>query len=181
MHWELLHLQLPFRPRLMKSTMLSPVLSVIAASSFIGLVQSSNNGQAITPQMGWDNWNAFGCDVSENLLQTQAKLIVDLGLKDLGYKYIVLDDCWSNGRNTSGNGSIIVNTEKFPRGMAAVANDIHDLGLKFGMYSDAGRYTCGQYEGSLDHEEVDAKTFASWGVDYLKVHDTQESEIEVFS
>lgn len=128
----------------------------------------SYNGLAVTPQMGWDNWNAFGCDVDEALLTTSARAIVDLGLRDIGYQYVILDDCWSAGRNTSGNGSIIVDTTKFPNGMAAVADDVHALGLKFGMYSDAGRYTCGSYEGSLGHEAVDAQTFAAWGVDYLK-------------
>ena len=144
------------------------MLLLIVATVFAKLTRASNNGQAITPQMGWDDWNSFGCNVSEEVLLSQAKLIVDLGFKDLGYQYILLDDCWSNGRNTSGNGSIIVDTQKFPRGMAAVANSIHDLGLKFGMYSDAGSYTCGLYEGSLGHEKVDAETFAAWGIDYLK-------------
>lgn len=95
-------------------------------------------------------------------------MIVDYGLKDLGYQYVILDDCWSNGRNASNNNSLIWDTKKFPRGMAAVADDMHSLGLLFGMYSDAGKYTCGGYAGSLGYEEVDANTFASWGVDYLK-------------
>ncbi|WPH02410.1 glycoside hydrolase family 27 protein [Acrodontium crateriforme] len=124
------------------------------------------NELAVTPQMGWDNWNAFGCDVSADLLQGTAERIVEIGLKDAGYHYAVLDDCWSDGRYS--NGSLKPNFEKFPNGMAAVADAMHDLGLGFGMYSDAGRYTCGQYEGSLGHEEIDAKTWASWGVDYLK-------------
>lgn len=118
--------------------------------------------------MGWDNWNAFACDVDAELIQSSAEAIVDLGLKDMGYEYVILDDCWSVGRNTSGNGSIIADLTKFPNGMAAVAEGVHDLGLKFGMYSSAGKYTCGQYEGSLGHEDVDAQTWANWGVDYLK-------------
>ncbi|KAI6716367.1 alpha-galactosidase [Diplocarpon mali] len=127
-----------------------------------------NNGLAVTPQMGWDNWNALGCDVSEDLLVETANLIVDYGLKDLGYHYIVLDDCWSTGRNASNNNSLVADAAKFPRGMAAVADDIHALGLGFGMYSSAGKYTCGRYAGSLGYEEVDAQTWAEWGVDYLK-------------
>ena len=115
-----------------------------------------------------DNWNAFGCDVSETLLTQTAQLIVDYGLKDLGYHYVILDDCWSTGRNASNNNSLIADSTKFPRGMAAVADDLHALGLGFGMYSDAGKYTCGGYAGSLGYETVDANTFASWGVDYLK-------------
>lgn len=104
--------------------------------------------------------------MSEELLQASAKLIVEYGLKDLGYEYVILDDCWSNGRD--GNGTLVPDYDKFPNGMAAVADDIHDLGLKFGMYSSAGVYTCGQYAGSLGYEDIDAQTWASWGVDYLK-------------
>jgi len=95
-------------------------------------------------------------------------LIVDYGLKDLGYHYVILDDCWSFGRNASNNNSLIADPKKFPNGMAAVADKLHALGLGFGMYSDAGKYTCGGYAGSLGYETVDANTFASWGVDYLK-------------
>jgi len=140
----------------------------VSAALFASRAEAVDNGLAITPQMGWDNWNALGCDVSEDLLTQTAQLIVDYGLKDLGYHYVILDDCWSVGRNASNNNCLIADPEKFPRGMAAVADDIHALGLGFGMYSDAGRYTCGKYAGSLGYEEVDAHTWASWGVDYLK-------------
>lgn len=118
--------------------------------------------------MGWDNWNAFGCSVSESLLLGTATLIQKYGLQDLGYHYVVLDDCWSVGRNASNNNSLIYDATKFPNGMASVADEIHALGLGFGMYSDAGKYTCGGYAGSLGYETVDANTFAEWGVDYLK-------------
>lgn len=138
----------------------------------------SYNGLAVTPQMGWNTWNAFACSVDVTLLETAARSIVELGLRDLGYEYVILDDCWSNGRDTAGNNSIIVDLEKFPNGMAAVADDIHSLGLKFGMYSDAGRWTCGSYEGSLGWEDVDAQTFANWGVDYLKVRFQDEVSCE---
>ncbi|ORY55287.1 glycoside hydrolase family 27 protein [Pseudomassariella vexata] len=147
---------------------MASVVGITAIALLAQHVQAVNNGLARTPQMGWDNWNSFGCDVSEDLLQGTARLIVDYGLKDLGYEYVVLDDCWSNGRDASANNSLIVDTEKFPRGMAAVADDIHELGLKFGMYSSAGVYTCGRFAGSLGYEEVDANSWAEWGVDYLK-------------
>ncbi|KAK0099641.1 hypothetical protein ONS96_008140 [Cadophora gregata f. sp. sojae] len=146
----------------------SLLLGVATTTLLAGCVGAVRNGLAITPQMGWDNWNALGCDVSEDLLVETANLIVDYGLKDLGYHYVVLDDCWSVGRNASNNNSLIADPEKFPRGMAAVADDIHQLGLGFGMYSSAGLYTCGGYAGSLGYEKVDAKTWAEWGVDYLK-------------
>lgn len=92
--------------------------------------------------------------------------MVDLGFRDAGYHYLVLDDCWSNGRTS--NGTLQPDTKKFPNGMKYIADHIHSLGMGFGMYSDAGAYTCGQYAGSLGHETTDAQTFASWGVDYLK-------------
>lgn len=106
--------------------------------------------------------------MSEDLIRGTAQLIVDYGLKDLGYEYVILDDCWSAGRNASANNSLIADPEKFPSGMAAVADAMHDLGLKYGMYSSAGEYTCGGYAGSLGYETIDAQTWADWGVDYLK-------------
>ncbi|KAL1644171.1 hypothetical protein SLS58_004451 [Diplodia intermedia] len=127
---------------------------------------SSYNGLNLVPQMGWDNWNAFHCDVSEELLLDTAQAMVDFGLRDLGYKYVVLDDCWSAGRNDSGY--LVHDAQKFPNGMKYVADKLHDLGMLYGMYSSAGIFTCGRYPGSLGYEQKDADIFASWGVDYLK-------------
>ncbi|KAL7923528.1 glycoside hydrolase family 27 protein [Trichoderma austrokoningii] len=137
---------------------------VVAAS--VAVVEAIDNGLARTPQMGWNNWNSFGCDVSEHLLLDHAKLISEYGLQDLGYGYVVLDDCWSDGRDKKGK--LVVDKKKFPRGMAAVADDLHTQGFLFGMYSSAGELTCARYAGSLDHETDDAQSFADWGVDYLK-------------
>ncbi len=92
--------------------------------------------------------------------------MVDVGLRDAGYHYVVLDDCWSQGRGE--NGSLVANTTRFPRGIRHVSDRIHELGMGFGMYSSAGSLTCARYEGSLGSEDVDAQTFADWGVDYLK-------------
>jgi alpha-galactosidase len=164
---------------------LRKTLLAAAAASLYSRVGAVDNGLALTPQMGCmfvlstysrcqplivlgDNWNSFGCAVSETLLLQTAQLIVDYGLKDLGYHYVILDDCWSAGRNASNNNSLIADPKKFPNGMKAVADGIHALGLGFGMYSSAGKYTCGGYAGSQGFETVDATTFASWGVDYLK-------------
>ena len=110
-------------------------------------VHSTANGQQ-------DNWNAFGCDVSEQLLLGTAQKIVDYGLRDLGYHYIILDDCWSAGR--SANGTLLANTTKFPNGMAHVADQLHNIGLGFGMYSSAGLYTCAQYG------RMEARTFMTY-------------------
>ncbi|KAL5086277.1 hypothetical protein Trisim1_009154 [Trichoderma cf. simile WF8] len=129
-------------------------------------VRAVNNGLARTPQMGWNNWNTFACSVSSTLLTNTAKLLTEYGLQDLGYKYVVLDDCWSSGRDA--DGKLVADTTKFPDGMGAVAEELHGQGFLFGMYSSAGEMTCARYAGSLDYEENDAQSFADWGVDYLK-------------
>ncbi|KAL8947955.1 MAG: hypothetical protein Q9222_005814 [Ikaeria aurantiellina] len=141
------------------------VALLLPSTSALG--SKSYNDLAKTPQMGWDNWNAYGCEIdAETLLETAQKM-VDYGLRDLGYKYVILDDCWSEPQRSE-NGSLVANSTKFPDGIKAVSDQIHDLGLLFGMYSSAGEYTCAQYLGSLGHETRDAQTFADWGVDYLK-------------
>ncbi|KAI9691396.1 MAG: hypothetical protein M1820_009684 [Bogoriella megaspora] len=127
---------------------------------------SSYNGLNLVPQMGWDNWNAFACDVNSSLLLNTAQAMADYGLRDLGYKYVVLDDCWSIGRNSSGY--LEYDPQKFPGGMKSVADSLHAMDMKFGMYSSAGTFTCGRYPGSLGYETEDADLWASWGVDYLK-------------
>ncbi|PTB62533.1 family 27 glycoside hydrolase [Trichoderma citrinoviride] len=144
--------------------MLTKSALAVAVSAIV--VEAIDNGLARTPQMGWNNWNSFGCDVSEHLLLDHAQLINEYGLQDLGYNYVVLDDCWSDGRDSKGK--LIADKKKFPRGMAAVADDLHSQGFLFGMYSSAGELTCARYAGSLDHEMDDAQSFADWGVDYLK-------------
>ncbi|THH12158.1 hypothetical protein EW145_g192 [Phellinidium pouzarii] len=138
-------------------------ITIILLARHAGAV---NNGLAITPQMGWNTWNSFGCDSSQDLLLSTAQQIVALGFKDLGYNYVLQDDCWSAGRNSTGH--LQANTTKFPDGMAYVADQLHAMNLSFGIYSDAGSLTCGQYIGSLGNETIDAQTWASWGVDYLK-------------
>lgn len=136
------------------------------ATKFVVPGASSYNGLNLVPQMGWNDWNAFGCDISEEILRENARYMVEFGLRDLGYNYVVLDDCWSIGRNESGY--LVENPEKFPSGMHAVADYVHSLGLKFGIYSSAGVLTCGRFPGSLGYEQKDADLWASWGVDYIK-------------
>lgn len=119
---------------------------------------NSYNGLNLVPQMGWDNWNAFGCKINESTLLSTAQKMVDLGLRDLGYNYVVLDDCWSEGRNESGY--LVPRSDTFPHGMRYVADTLHAMGMKFGMYSSAGIYTCGRYPGSLGNEQKDADFFA---------------------
>jgi alpha-galactosidase len=135
------------------------------------------NGLARTPPMGWNSWNKFACNVSEDLVKVAADAIVRTGMKDAGYEYVVIDDCWQVSRDAEGN--IIADAKRFPSGMKAVGDYIHSKGLKFGIYSDAGRGTCQNRPGSRGYEYQDARQYAAWGVDYLKYdwcnHDTQDS------
>jgi alpha-galactosidase len=116
--------------------------------------------------MGWNSWNKFGCNVSEQLIRQTADAIAVNGMKDAGYQYVVIDDCWQVSRDASGR--IVADPQRFPSGMKALADYVHGKGLKFGLYSDAGTGTCQKRPGSKDHEIIDAKTYAEWGVDYLK-------------
>ncbi len=121
---------------------------------------------ALTPPMGWNSWNKFGCNVNEKLLKETADEIVSSGMRDAGYEYIVIDDCWQIGRDNMG--FIIADPDRFPSGMKALADYIHSKGLKFGIYSCAGTKTCAGRPGARGHEFQDAYMYAKWGVDYLK-------------
>jgi alpha-galactosidase len=122
---------------------------------------------ALTPPMGWNSWNKFACDgVNEQVIRQMADNMVSSGMKDAGYQYIIIDDCWQVGRDSSGN--IVVDATKFPSGIKALADYVHSKGLKFGIYSCAGRKTCAGRPGSRGHEYQDAISYARWGVDYLK-------------
>ncbi|KAK4428213.1 Alpha-galactosidase [Sesamum alatum] len=128
----------------------------------------SANGLALTPQMGWNSWNHFQCNIEEKLIRETADAMVSTGLAALGYEYINLDDCWAE-LNRDSQGNLVPKASTFPSGIKALADYVHGKGLKLGIYSDAGTQTCSkQMPGSLGYEEQDAKTFASWGIDYLK-------------
>ena len=120
------------------------------------------------PPMGWNTWNTFGNEISAQLIRESTDAFVQLGLKDAGYQYIVIDDCWSKKVRNPETDRLEAEPAKFPEGMKAVADYVHGKGLKFGMYSCAGQRTCADFPGSFDHEFLDARTFAEWGVDYLK-------------
>ncbi|MEV5752753.1 ricin-type beta-trefoil lectin domain protein [Actinoallomurus sp. NPDC052308] len=143
--------------------LVTPVIALTSAPPASAL----GNGLALTPPMGWNDWNAYGCNVSEQLVEQTAQAMHDNGMQAAGYQYVNIDDCWmASGRDGSGN--LVANSGKFPDGIAAVANYVHSLGLKLGIYEDAGTATCAGYPGSYGHEQQDARLFASWGVDYLK-------------
>jgi len=124
------------------------------------------NGLALVPPIGWNSWNKFGCDINEKLVRGAADTMVSTGMRDAGYLYVVIDDCWQVGRDAQG--VLVADPAKFPSGMKALGDYIHSKGLKFGIYSDAGSKTCGGRPGSQGREYQDARTFAEWGVDYLK-------------
>lgn len=134
------------------------VYSLVFSQKFQGL--------ALTPPMGWNSWNTFGCNVDEQLIREMADAMVASGMKDAGYQYIVIDDCWQGERDSLG--FIHPDPQRFPSGMKALADYVHSKGLKFGIYSCAGSKTCGGRPGSRGHEYQDAYTYAQWGVDYLK-------------
>ena len=121
---------------------------------------------ALTPPMGWNSWNYFNCNVSESMIRAQADAMVSGGMKDAGYQYIVIDDCWQTSRDA--NGYIIADPIRFPSGIKALADYVHSKGLKFGVYSCAGTMTCAGRPGSKGYEYKDAEKYAEWGVDYLK-------------
>jgi alpha-galactosidase len=150
------------RPSLSRWTLAGTFLFFLASMPGFAL----ENGLARTPPMGWNSWNKFGCNVSEDLIKGAADSVVSTGMKDAGYAYIVIDDCWQVSRDENGN--IVVDAKRFPNGIKAVADYVHSKGLKFGIYSDAGTGTCQNRPGGRGYEYQDARQYAAWGVDYLK-------------
>lgn len=143
------------------------LLSLQLANSLLP-VSAVDNGLARTPPLGWNSWNRFQCDISEETILSAANSLVSTGLKDIGYEYVIIDDCWHADSRDPESNEPLPNPDTFPSGIKSLSDQIHSLGLKFGIYSDAGLYTCARRFGSLGYEDIDAKTYASWGVDYLK-------------
>ncbi|MCB0718560.1 MAG: glycoside hydrolase family 27 protein [Bacteroidetes bacterium] len=141
------------------------VVVALAAVPRPGIAQKTN-GLALTPPMGWNSWNTFGCNINEKVIREAADYMVSSGMKDAGYRYVNIDDCWHGERDA--RGFIRPDPDRFPSGMKAVADYVHSKGLKLGIYSDAGAKTCAGRPGSRGHEYQDALTYADWGVDYLK-------------
>ncbi|MCW3094085.1 MAG: alpha-galactosidase [Ferruginibacter sp.] len=135
---------------------------------FVRIVAFSQSTDTLagTPPMGWNSWNKFGCNVSETLIKEIADAMVSNKMKEVGYEYIVIDDCWQIGRDKDGN--IIPDPKLFPSGIKALGDYIHSKGLKFGIYSCAGSQTCQKRPGSKGYQFQDARAYASWGVDFLK-------------
>jgi len=123
-----------------------------------------DNGLAKTPPMGWNSWNLFAGKIDDQTVRTMADAMVSSGMRDAGYVYVNIDDTWEGVRDAQGN---LQSNHKFPD-MKALADYVHSKGLKLGIYSGPGPRTCAGYPASYGHEEQDAKTWAAWGVDYLK-------------
>ena len=148
----------------MKNTNIIVLLMVVFFTTTLNAQKFQ--GLALTPPMGWNSWNKFACNVSEELIRETADAMVATGMKDAGYEYIVIDDCWQVSRDSLG--FIVADPKRFPSGIKALADYVHAKGLKFGIYSCAGNKTCGGRPASRGHEYQDALSYAKWGVDYLK-------------
>ena len=142
------------------------IVLVFFVFSFLFASAQKFQNLALTPPMGWNSWNKFACNVSEKLLKETADAMVSTGMRDAGYQYIVVDDCWQISRDSMG--FIVADPQKFPSGIKALTDYIHSKGLKFGIYSCAGTKTCAGRPGGRGHEFQDAYMYAKWGVDYLK-------------
>jgi alpha-galactosidase len=138
-------------------------------STFSGMAQVNSNSKselAATPPMGWMTWNYFADKINEKDIKEMADAMVSSGMVKAGYNYLMIDDGWQGGRDN--RNQIIADPVKFPSGVKSLADYVHGKGIKLGIYSDAAQLTCAGYTASLNFEEQDAKTFASWGIDYLK-------------
>jgi len=146
------------------------VVLCLWAAALTGLAPAAlaeDNGLSMTPPMGWNDWYAAYCGVNAQLIEQTAQAMVSNGMKAAGYQYVNIDDCWmAPSRDSAGN--LVADPTRFPAGIKPVADYVHGLGLKLGLYEDAGTTTCAHFPGSYGHEAQDAAAFASWGVDYLK-------------
>jgi len=142
------------------------ILPVIFVLATVSVSAQKFQDLALTPPMGWNSWNKFQCNVSEILIKEAADEMVSTGMRDAGYQYIVIDDCWQIKRDSMG--FIVADPERFPSGIKALADYVHLKGLKLGIYSCAGTKTCAGRPGGRGHEFQDAYIYAKWGVDYLK-------------
>src|SRR5258707_11894104 len=138
----------------------------LSLSLFLGILfcipsaHALENGLALTPPMGWNSWNRFACNVSEDLVKSAADALVTSGMKDAGYEYVVIDDCWQVSRDAAGN--IGADPQRFPSGVKGLADYVHSLGLKFDHYSDPGSKTCPGRPGGPGRERKRASHDADW-------------------
>ena len=148
-----------------------PICEVKKLSRKLGFFEASsgeyNNGAALTPPMGWSSWNLFATKINEDLIKEIAVAMDKSGLKDVGYVYVNIDDCWQ-GTDRDSEGRLTCDRQSFPGGIRSLSDFVNERGLKLGLYSSNGTHTCEDYPASLGHEAIDADTFAEWGVEYFK-------------
>ncbi|KAI1117256.1 glycoside hydrolase family 27 protein [Nemania sp. NC0429] len=137
---------------------------IFSASTVSALEWADGAGKL--PALGWNSWNAYHCDINETLILDAANAMVEFGFQDAGYEYVNLDDCWSvkSGRDSETQ-QLVPDPERFPNGISGLADQIHALGFKVGIYSSAGTQTCAGYPASIGYESIDAATWAAWGID----------------
>src|SRR5271157_4645926 len=144
-------------------------LAAVTVSIFLGLIATApltalSTELAATPPMGWNSWNHFATRVTDADVRATADILVSSGMRDAGYIYVNIDDSWEGERDATG---LLHANSRFPD-MKALSDYVHSKGLKIGIYSSPGPLTCAHYDGSYQHEEQDAKTYAEWGMDFLK-------------
>lgn len=155
------------------------ILMVLVIGSDVAAAQAQREAALSTPNfsdlaplppMGWASWNHYFCDYDAQTIRAQADALVSTGMRDLGYKYVLIQECIAPERDASGN--LIVDATRFPGGIKPLVDYIHSRGLKAGIYTDVGPHTCypnPRYQGSFGHEEQDAKAFASWNIDLVEM------------
>src|SRR2546427_4147280 len=145
------------------------LLLAVAGATLLDLPASAQTSSSLaqTPPMGWNSWNKFACNVSDKLIREMADAMVSSGMQAAGYQYVNIDDCWQVSRDPQG--AIVADPQRFPSGMKVLADYVHSKGLKLGLYTDAGTGTFEKRPGSLNYEVQDAKAYASWGIDYVKI------------
>ena len=126
-------------------------MMIVIVLGVVGVALALDNGLGLTPPMGWNSWNHYGCNIDEKVIKENAMLLVKTGLADKGYKYVNIDDCWQVSRDMLSQ-RIVPDNKRFPSGMAALANELHEMGLLFGLYSDSGTRTCQGRPGSYNYE-----------------------------
>lgn len=149
------------------------IVKFVALVAVFSKAFAAEEVRIVAPQMGWNSWNKFACNISESLIKETADALVSTGLKDLGYVYMNLDDCWQ-AASRGADGKIEADPTRFPSGLKSLGEYIHSKGLKFGIYSSAGFKTCQAFPASLGLEEIDAASYAEWEVDYLKYDNCYE-------
>ena len=142
--------------------------------------KSYDNGAALTPPMGWSSWNTFRNNIDEDLIKQTAKAIVDCGLLDAGYRYLNLDDCWHSSMRDA-RGRLQGDLTRFPTGIKSLVDDINAMGIKVGIYSSNGTYTCEDLPASLGRERDDALTFAEWGIEFFKYDYCHNKQISKYA